>query len=174
MEHVLETEHLIIRKFTMDDAQALYENHLEEDVRQWIPNECYGNMEETRKAITFYADCVSQRRLPYVLAVELKETGELIGDAGVNRVAGNSREVEIGYGICKRHSGKGYATELLSKITEFAVSTFGIKVLYGRVLHGNNPSARVLEKNGYLFVGEEMEAEDDPYGNGVLIYKKEC
>ena len=58
-------------------------------------------------------------------------------------------------------------------MTEFIVSTFGIDVLYGRVMHGNNASVRVLEKNDYIFVEEEFGAEDDPYGNGMLIYKKE-
>ena len=59
-------------------------------------------------------------------------------------------------------------------MTEFIISTFGINVLYGRVMRGNNASVRVLEKNGYVFVQEELGAEDDPYGNGMLIYKKEC
>ena len=39
-------------------------------------------------------------------------------------------------------------------------------------MHGNNASVRVLEKNGYEFAKEEFGAEDDPYGNGMLIYKK--
>ena len=77
------------------------------------------------------------------------------------------------YVICKRYSGKGYATELVKAMTKFIVETFGVNVLYGRVMHGNEASIRVLEKNGYIFIKEEYEAEDDPYGNGVLIYKKE-
>ena len=109
-----------------------------------------------------------------MLAVELKETGELIGDTGVNEVEEKTNEVEIGYTICKKHSGKGYATELLNAMTEFIVSTFEINVLYGRVMRGNNASVRVLEKNGYVFVKEEFGAEDDPYGNGMLIYMREC
>lgn len=174
MEHIFETEHLRIRKFVMEDAQSLYENHLEEEVKKWIPNESYVDIKETKGAINFYVDCVNNGHLPYVLAVELKETGELIGDTGVNEVEGKASEVEIGYGICKKYSGKGYATELLSAMTKFVISTFGIDVLYGRVMRGNNASVRVLEKNGYVFVEEEFGAEDDPYGNGMLIYKKEC
>lgn len=174
MECVFETEHLRIRKFVDEDAPALYSNHLEDEVKEWIPNESYADLEETRGAINFYIDCVNEGHLPYVLAVESKETGELIGDTGVNEVEGKENEVEIGYGICKRYSGKGYATELLSAMTEFVVSTFGINVLYGRVMHGNNASVRILEKNGYIFVKEEFGAEDDPYGKGMLIYKYEC
>lgn len=173
MEYIFETEHLKIRKFVIEDAQSLYENHLEEEVKKWLPNESYADLEETQGAINFYVDCVNNRHLPYVLAVESKETGELIGDIGVNEVAGMTNEVEIGYGICRKYSGKGYATELVMAMTEFIVSTFGIDVLYGRVMRGNNASVRVLEKNGYIFVEEEFGAEDDPYGNGMLIYKKE-
>ena len=174
MEYIFETEHLKIRKFEIGDAQCLYENHLEEEVKKWIPNESYSDIEETLDAINFYVDCVNNNHLPYVLAVELKGTGELIGDTGINEVEGSSNEVEIGYVICKKYSGKGYATELLEAMTEFSVETFGINVLYGRVMHGNNASVRVLEKNGYKFVKEEFGAEDDPYGNGMLIYKKQC
>lgn len=89
VEYIFETEHLRIRKFKIEDAKCLYENHLEEEVKRWIPNESYADMEETQGAIKFYVDCVNGRHLPYVLAVELKETGELIGDTGVNEVEGN-------------------------------------------------------------------------------------
>lgn len=159
MKYVFETEHLKVRKFEIEDAKRLYENHLEEEVKRWIPNESYADMEETQEAIRFYIDCVNGRHLPYVLAVELKETGELIGDTGVNEVEGNSNEVEIGYGICKRYSGNGYATELLNAMTEFIAKTFGINILYGRVMHGNTASVRVLEKNGYEFVRVEPVTE---------------
>ena len=174
MDHVFETAHLRIRKFAPTDAQALYDHHLEYEVKKWIPNESYANLQEAQNAIRFYADCVSRKGLPYVLAVELKETGELIGDIGINPVAGKDAEIEIGYAICKRYSGKGYATELVHAMIQYAASAFGIRVLFGRVMRGNHASVSVLKKNGFDFVSEEMGAEDDPYGNGMLIYKKEC
>ena len=174
MDCLFETERLKVRKFVMEDAQTLYENHLEENVKRWLPNESYADIEETQSAINFYIGCVNNRRLPYVLAVELKETCELIGDTGVNEVEGKHGEVEIGYCVCSKYSGRGLATELLKAMTEFVVSSFGTDILYGRVMRGNQASVRVLEKNGYVFVKEEMGAEDDPYGNGMLVYKKEC
>ena len=172
MKIMFETEHMRIRKFEPKDAQCLFQNHLEDEVKQWIPGESYVDLEEAQDAINFFSSCVDKEQLPYVLAVELKETGELIGDTGVNEVDGHAAEVEIGYVICKKYSGKGYATELLEAMTEFVVSTFGISVLYGRVMRGNDASVKVLEKNGYEFVKEEFGAEDDPYGNGMLVYKR--
>ncbi len=174
MAYFFETEHLLIRKFKMEDAEQLYENHAEEKVKKWFPNESYADLDEARGAIRFYMDRVDQDRMPFVLAVELKETGELIGDTGVSEVEGKPDEAEIGYQICEKYSGRGYATELSLAMTEFAFSRLHYKTVYGRVVHGNGASARVLEKSGYSFVREEFRAEDDPYGNGMLVYQKDC
>ena len=122
----------------------------------------------------FFNDCVEKNHLPFVLAVQLKETGELIGDTGVSEVDGEPNSVEIGYQICEKHSGKGLATEVLNAMTAFSFARFSATISYGRVVHGNAASARVLEKAGYKFVNEEYGAEDDPYGNGMLVYKKEA
>ena len=78
MEYIFETKNLKIRRFEIEDAQKLYKNHLEEGVKRWIPNESYANLQEAQGAIEFFAECVNERHLPFVLAVELKENGELI------------------------------------------------------------------------------------------------
>ncbi len=173
MGKMFETKRLVIRRFRDEDARKLYENHLDEEVRRWFPNECYADPEEAQDAVRFYADCVENGRLPFVLGAELKETGELIGDAGVSEVEGKPDETEIGYCIGQKYRGRGYASELLNAISGFAASRFGTKVIWGRVVHGNEASVKVLEKNGYQFVEEEFGAEDDPYGNGMLVYRKE-
>ena len=173
MDKMFETERLIIRKLGDEDAQKLYENHLDDEVRKWFPNECYADVEEALDAARFFADCVDNGHLPFVLGVELKETKELIGDTGLSEVEGKPDETEIGYCIGRQYRGRGYATELLNAISGFAASRFGVRVIYGRVVHGNEASAKVLEKNGYRFVKEEFGAEDDPYGKGMLVYKKE-
>ena len=188
MDAMFETKRLIVRKFRDADAAPLYENHRDAEVRKWFPNECYADEAEALDAIRFYANCVDGGRLPFVLAVELKETGELIGDTGISEVDGHPEETEIGYcigqghpeeteiGYCvgEKYRGKGYASELLEAISGFVVSRFGVRKIYGRVVYGNGASARVLEKNEYRFVKEEFGAEDDPYGKGMLVYLMEA
>lgn len=174
MKVFFETEHLLVRELEPEDADRMYENHAEEKVKKWFPNESYADLEEAKGAIRFFRDCVEGDHLPFVLAIQLKETGELIGDTGVSEVDGQPEAVEIGYQICEKYSGRGLATEALKVMTGFSFAKFGATVSYGRVVHGNGASARVLEKAGYIFVNEEMGAEDDPYGNGMLVYKLEA
>ncbi len=171
MNVFFETEHLVVRELEPEDAMRLYENHAEEKVKKWFPNESYADINEAEDAIRFFRNCVNDNCLPFVLAVQHKETGELIGDTGVSEVEGQPEAIEIGYQICEKYSGKGLATEVLCAMTEYSLSRFHSTISYGRVVHGNMASARVLEKAGYTFVNEEYGAEDDPYGNGMLVYK---
>ncbi len=174
MEKMFETERLIVRRFRNGDAQELFENHRDDEVKKWFPNECYADLNEAQEAICFYADCVDKGHLPFVLGVELKETNELIGDAGISEVDGKPDEAEIGYCIGKKYRGKGYATELVNAMVRFVVSRFDMKVIHGRVVHGNQASVNVLEKSGFQFVEEEFGAADDPYSKGMLVYQWTC
>ncbi len=174
MDVFFETERVLARKLELEDAKRLYENHAEANVKKWFPNESYADINEAKDAIQFFNDCVEKNHLPFVLAIQLKETGELIGDTGVSEVEGKPDSLEIGYQICEKHSGKGLATEVLNAMTAFSFDRFNTTISYGRVVHGNAASARVLEKAGYIFVKEEYGAEDDPYDNGMLVYKREA
>ena len=110
MDIMIETDRLAVRKLRDGDAQALYENHLDDEVRKWFPNECYADPEEALDAIRFFAGCVEKGQLPFVLGAELKETRELIGDAGISEVEGKPGETEIGYCIGEKYRGRGYAS----------------------------------------------------------------
>ena len=173
MTAIFETSRLRARRFQPEDAARLYGIHLDGEVKRWIPNETYEDEAEAAEAAEYFAGCVDAGELPYVLAVELKAGGELIGDAGVNGVEGRPGEVEIGFVIAREHRGQGLAAELAEAMTAFAVRTFGVSVLWGRVMKGNDASVRVLEKCRYRFVREETGAEDDPWGNGMLVYRRD-
>ena len=173
MECRMETERLIIRRLRDGDARSMYENHSDDEVERWFPNERYADPNEAREAIRFFGECVDGGRLPFVLGAELKETGELIGDAGISEVEGRARGIEVGYCIGRKYRRRGYATELLRAITEHAAACLEGGTIYGRVVRGNDASARVLEKNAYRFVEMELGAEDDPYGSGMMVYKRE-
>jgi len=174
MDYLFTTRNLRVRKFVPGDAPALFEICAEAKVKKWFPNECFADLEEAEDAVRFYMDCANKNSLPFVLAVELADSGRLIGNTGINRTEMCAEDIEIGYIISEKYAGKGYATELLVAMTEFCISAFGLKSIYGRVIRGNAASARVLEKSGYAFVGEDLDAEDDPYGNGMLVYKKDA
>ena len=68
---------------------------------------------------------------------------------------------------------KMFETGLLNGTVSFAAPGFGTGAIYGRVAQGNETPEKTLRKGGYQFLLEESGAEDDPCGNGMLIYRKE-
>ena len=172
MNYVFTSARLGFRIFHRSDAKALYRHHSERDYKRWFPNESYGDIREAREAIRRFRHWARKKKFPYVLAIVLLETDELIGDVGLNEVWDGSGKVEIGYSICEAYQGHGYAAEAVAAMSAFAAAKFPIDTLYGRVLYGNGASCKVMQKSGFQFIGTEDGAKDDPYGKGMLLYAR--
>ena len=91
MRYLCATKRLRLRRFEPTDAETLFRHHREENLKKWIPNESYTDVAEAGEAIQFYSRCVDAGKLPYVLAIESKADGQMIGDAGINEVEGDAR-----------------------------------------------------------------------------------
>ncbi|MNQ89807.1 Acetyltransferase (GNAT) family protein [compost metagenome] len=63
----------------------------------------------------------------------------------------SASEAEVGYLLLHEHQGKGYGSESLRALTDYASQTLGIKTLFATVTDGNTASCKVLEKCGYVF-----------------------
>ena len=91
-------------------------------------------MGEALEYIVDYNDCVNKKILPYVLAIELLETGEMIGDVGLSEYVIDNNEMEIGISICEKYQKLGYATEAVettdvAKTVEIAETGVGFAEL---------------------------------------------
>jgi len=95
----------------LDDVEKNYLYSQEESRKKGIPNEVYEDIETSRENVEFLLSCYEKGGFPYVYAVVLNDTDEYIGHVSLSEIP---EGIEIGYAICKKHQGKGYATELLS------------------------------------------------------------
>ncbi len=85
-------------------------------------------------------------------------SGELlVGIIGLKDIDYVDFKAHVGYWIGREHWNKGYATEALSLIVEYAKGVLGLKRLYTKVLDFNLPSLRVLMKNGFMVEGFERD-----------------
>jgi RimJ/RimL family protein N-acetyltransferase len=145
----LETERLLLRPFTLDDAPAMTALQAGEGVTRWLYWEARDE-QETRK---WLAGRIARRRFTLTgdglgFAVELKESAELVGDCSLMLASAEHRQGEVGYIFDSRHWGHGYATEAARALVEFAFSTYGLHRIAGRAEARNVASAGVLERLG--------------------------
>ena len=122
----IETDRLIITEFTMDMAQAVHENSLDEDNRRFVPDEVF----ETQ-----------------VHPVITRQDGKNIGY--VQMVPMEDGTWEIGYHIAKAYTGNGYATEAVKAFLPEMAGRVGISEVYGICLKENIASVHVLKKCGF-------------------------
>ena len=71
-------------------------------------------------------------------------------------------DLEIGYGLNPEHRGRGYATEALRALLPHWQATPGVCRVTAETSVSNVASARVLEKCGFVRVGEGWNEDDGP------------
>ena len=78
----------------------------------------------------------------------------MIGDLCILGEPNADGEIEIGYGTYDEFQNRGYMTELVGGIIEWAKSQTKVKSILASTDKTNKASSKVLEKNNFLQVGE--------------------
>ena len=142
----LETNRLIITKFTHDMAQAVHQNSLDEDTRRFLPDEVFETIQDAAETIDFLMSQYEGADGPFVYPVLLKDKTNI---GYVQAVQTESGIWEVGYHIAKQFTGKSYATEALSAFLPVIMEQLKIQKIYGICDAENVASCRVLEKCGF-------------------------
>lgn len=87
------------------------------------------------------------------LAIEYKDTGELIGTIGAKFPSHDKKQTEIGYWLGKPFWGMGIMSETIKAFLEFITKEYNPEVFFAYVYGGNEASFSVLEKQGFINKG---------------------
>ena len=147
---VLETERLILRQLTTDDAEFILGLLNEPSFIQNIGDRKVRTVEDAYTYI-LNGPVKSYAKNGFGLyLVLLKETNEPIGMSGLIRREGLD-DVDIGYALLPAFWAKGYAVESARALKEYARNQIGLSRLVAIVDPANEASIRVLQKIGLKF-----------------------
>ena len=154
MNVIIETERLLLRTFTEEDASLIYNLNLDPDVTRYTLDPMV-DIDQAKEVL-------EKVILPqYALynhgrwAVHVKPGLEFIGWCGL-KTRPEQKEIDLGYRFIKSAWGKGYATESAYSCLKYAFEKLDYERIVGRSLPGNLASIRVLEKCGMTYIGEEI------------------
>jgi len=142
----LETPRLLLREMTAADAPALFAVLGDRETMAWYAHPySWAAVEE--------GIARQQARYPSgagLLAMVLKDGGEVIGDCGLvwQEVEG-VEEPEIGYHVHRSYWNRGLATEAARAVWEYAFERLSCDHVISMIRPGNLASRRVAEKNGF-------------------------
>jgi RimJ/RimL family protein N-acetyltransferase len=144
---VLETERLILRAPRLGDAKAVAT--LANDRRIAENTARLPHPYRLADAQEFIA-LVNQSANETAFVITLR-SGAVIGGCGLMTPVDDS--TEIGYWLGVRHWGKGYATEAVRAMIDYAFTDLDCEALQSAARVTNAASRRVLEKCGFQWTG---------------------
>lgn len=148
----IETERLVITELTMEMAESLHLNSLDENNRRFVPDEVFETVEEAADTIAYLMECYQTGEGPQVYAATLKD-GTLVGYVQAVPLEDG---YEIGYHICQLYAGCGYATEAVRAFLPVIMPELGIQSILGVCLSANAASVKVMERCGFAKLFEGM------------------
>ncbi|HEY4460063.1 MAG TPA: GNAT family protein [Pseudonocardiaceae bacterium] len=143
------TERLVLRAFTDDDLDALYDLHRRPEVTQFLlwDTRTRGEVREMLKRRVNQTDLVKEGD-NLAVAVEVRESGALIGDFNLELGDAGLGRAEIGFVLNPTHAGRGYATEAANAMLGLAFQHFGFHRVIGICNGRNTASMHLMERLG--------------------------
>ena len=143
----LETDRLILRKFTMDDVNDVFKNYgSDPNVTKYLSWKTHESIEDAKVSVEYFMS--SYKDNGYHWAVVLKDINEVIGDIKVHTIDKRNNICEIGYQYGSKFWGNGYATEALKIVIEFLFNECEFHLIEARHRSSNPASGKVMEKAG--------------------------
>lgn len=150
----IETDNLILRKFTMEDAQAMYRNWASnKEVTKFLMWPAHKDISVTEKVLEEWVGNYSKRDF-YQWAIVLKRnTLEPIGTISVVSHDDNIGKAHIGYCIGQEWWHKGITSEALRNVIEFLFEKVDFQRIESRHDPRNMNSGEVMKKCGLKYEG---------------------
>lgn len=151
-----ETERLICRQFTQEDAENMFQNWIADPRVQFEYGEpIYDTFPKVKYLLTKYIESYQKPDF-YRWAIIEKSSHINIGQIAFCRVWSDCQTAEIEYCIGERFWGNGYAGEALAGLIEFTFRNTDFRKLEAYHRSENTKSGRVLEKSP-MYITDTVE-----------------
>lgn len=168
----LETQRLVLRRFTAGDVDLLVELDSDPEVMRYITGGVATSREEIAdEHLPAFLDYYAQGdRWGFWAAIE-RRSGAFLGWFHLRPHGGDpDDEPELGYRLLASWWGRGYATEGAKALIDKAFAELGARRVYAETMAVHTASRRVMEKAGLRFVRSfvadwPVRIEGDEYGD---------
>lgn len=168
----IEGKSIFLKPLSIDDVIEIHKFASDEKVSKFIGWNLTYNTEETLKIIK---DMIKKERegTGIYASIVLKSTGNVIGVCMFFNFDLEEKHAEIGYVLSGDHWNRGYGTEVIRIMNDYAHQNLQLNRLYARVVDVNIGSSRILEKGGFLLEEQvdDYYCIDGEYYGGLFFCK---
>lgn len=149
---VLETDRLILRQVTSDDATSLLAYLSDSDVMKYYGLEPFKSIDDALDEISWYKS-IFDKGTGIRWGISLKRQDKIIGSCGFFNMAAEHSRAELGYELSKEHWGKGIASEAIRAVICYGFEQMNLQRIQALIETPNIPSQKVVERLGFLREG---------------------
>lgn len=162
---IIETENLILRRFEISDAEAMYKNWANDDeVTKYLTWANHSSVEVSKDILNIWIDDYKNLN-SYNWAITLKENGnEPIGGISVVNLNDEIGMVEFGYCIGRKWWNKGVTSQALNALIKFFIEEVGANRIQARHDPVNINSGKVMLKCGMKYEGTMRQCHKNNQG----------
>ncbi len=146
---ILQTNRLHLKMLSLEMANAIHLNSMDEETRLFIPDEVFA----TEAIATEVIECRSQfdanKNGPLVYAICLRDETVI----GYVQAVPMQNDWELGYQIAKPYRNQGYAREAVQHFLPWILYELKIEQIEGVCLVENKASMHVLKACGFRYLG---------------------
>lgn len=147
---ILETDRVVLRPLSSEDSQDIFDRWTaDERVTKYMSYPTHTSVEDTKGWLKM-VEASEQSEKAYDWGFWLKDENYLFGSGGIYYHE-DEKCYEIGYNIMHKYWHKGYTTEIVKGILEFAKKELGIKEFMAWHAKDNPASGEVLKKCGFVY-----------------------
>jgi RimJ/RimL family protein N-acetyltransferase len=156
---VLQTQRLVLRQFSNDDAEFVLKLLNEPSFLRYIGDKGVRNLDDAREYIANGPVASYERNGFGLYLVEMKEAGSPIGMCGLIKRDGLP-DPDIGFAFLPDYWSRGYAVEAAAAVMTYAREIFQLNRILAITSLDNESSGRLLEKIGLQFERTIKLSED--------------
>lgn len=168
----IETERLILRDASVDDAEDMFEYAKLEEVTKYLSWKPHLSVKDSEKILGALSKEAKEKDSYVLKAIVLKENDKMIGTIDARIFGDGLKDAEFGYCLNPKYWNKGYMSEALKAFMEALHKEHSIENVFGSFERENIASKRVMQKNE-MYYYETVRRNFKNKGEVELIRFKE-
>ena len=148
LAYPFQTERLVLRPLTLADVDAVHAYQSHPEVCRYVPFEPRSREVIEDRITNVLKSQLTEEGKAITIGVELRDTGQLMGDFMLAWHSAEHRGAEIGWAFHPDYQGKGYATEAGAVVLGLAFETFDFHRVVARIDARNDASANLARRLG--------------------------
>ncbi|MDX8366904.1 GNAT family protein [Cytobacillus sp. IB215665] len=149
---IIETDRLILRKVTKNDANEMLAYLSDEEVVKHIGLTPFQSLSDVWDEIEWY-DSIIEEGTGIRWGITLKGNNKVIGSCGFLNMKSKHFRAEVGFELSKDFWGKGIASEALEGVINYGYRHFQLERIEALIEPANLPSQKLVERQGFTREG---------------------